>query len=296
MRLSQNFKTPNLETLPFLIPAWSWQGHSRVYSTRIYSCAGIANNNNDINIITITMPSRDREDVPVSCATCRREYQAVKTFNRHYKDKHAGETAVWTCSAVEDLTVEDSPASGTATMDVEPVGPFVAVPAPALVALGVSLVSVPGPASVVPKVVVHSNNRPQLRSSRTTRNQEHNPANRNRAGVIDWDPTDGLPVRKWEQLTVKVNQDTSNDPSDANNQSTEHNDSDFPWPEQPLPHFFNQLPPHSQVSTSIPALPHTSSNPRPDFPSQYMPFSLPNLPPFVASLPTLNKSHKNPSF
>ncbi|KIX04713.1 uncharacterized protein Z518_05583 [Rhinocladiella mackenziei CBS 650.93] len=86
----------------------------------------------------------------------------------------------------------------------------------------------------------------QLRSSRSTRNQEHNTAPRNRAGVIDWDPTEGLPVRKWEQVTVKVNQDVSTDPSDTNNQNQEHIDNDFPWPEQPLPHFFNQLAPHSQ--------------------------------------------------
>lgn len=66
--------------------------------------------------------------------------------------------------------------------------------------------------------------------------------------MIDWDPTEGLPVRKWERTTVKVNQDASIDPSDANNQNTNNNDSDFPWPEQSLPSFFNQLPPHNQVS------------------------------------------------
>ncbi|KIV88259.1 hypothetical protein PV10_07957 [Exophiala mesophila] len=100
-----------------------------------------------------------------------------------------------------------------------------------------------------------------LRSSRHTRNQEHNQPLRNRAGVIDWDPTDGLPVRKWEQVTVKVNQDLTADPSDSSNQNQEHTDSDFPWPEQPLPHFFSQLPPHSQELLRRARLGHSNVKP-----------------------------------
>ena len=91
----------------------------------------------------------------------------------------------------------------------------------------------------------------QLRSSRSTRNQDHNTAPRNRAGVLDLDPTEGLPVRKWEQVSVVVNQDATPDPTDANNQSTENEESEFPWPEQPLPSWFPQLAPHSQVSRII---------------------------------------------
>ena len=85
----------------------------------------------------------------------------------------------------------------------------------------------------------------QLRSSRTTRNAEHN-APRNRAGVFDYDPTDGLPVRKYVLETVKISQDTSLDPNDVANKSTANKDNDFPWPDQPLPSFFDSLPPHSQ--------------------------------------------------
>ncbi|KIW67212.1 hypothetical protein PV04_06479 [Phialophora macrospora] len=82
-----------------------------------------------------------------------------------------------------------------------------------------------------------------LRSSRTTRNQEHAP--RNRAGVPDFDPTEGLPVRRWERQTVRINQDASADAGESNAQADDK-DSDFPWPEQPLPSFFSQLPPHNQ--------------------------------------------------
>ncbi|OCT51642.1 hypothetical protein CLCR_08211 [Cladophialophora carrionii] len=85
--------------------------------------------------------------------------------------------------------------------------------------------------------------REQLRSSRSTRNQDHTP--RNRGGVPDFDPTEGLPVRRWERQTVRVNQDVSADASESNAQANDK-DSDFPWPEQPLPSFFSQLAPHNQ--------------------------------------------------
>jgi hypothetical protein len=87
----------------------------------------------------------------------------------------------------------------------------------------------------------------QLRSSRSTRNAEHNAPSRNRAGVFDYDPTDGLPVRKYVLETVKINQDASSDPYDAGNESTATKESDFPWPELPLPSFFDSLPPHNQA-------------------------------------------------
>ena len=85
----------------------------------------------------------------------------------------------------------------------------------------------------------------QLRSSRLTRNADHS-AQRNRPGVHDWDPTDGLPVRKYVLETVKINQDADIDPTDAADKAAAEKD-DFPWPEQPLPSFFNDLQPHTQA-------------------------------------------------
>ena len=93
--------------------------------------------------------------------------------------------------------------------------------------------------------VPSTNTSDQLRSSRTTRNAEHG-ASRNRGGVFDYDPTDGLPVRKYVLETVKINQDANIDPSDAANKSAANKDNDFPWPEHELPTFFSSLQPHSQ--------------------------------------------------
>lgn len=84
----------------------------------------------------------------------------------------------------------------------------------------------------------------QLRSSRTTRNAEHN-APRNRAGALDYDPADGLPVRKYVFDTVTINQDASTEPTDVANK-TNTNESSTIWTELPLPSFFDSLPPHSQ--------------------------------------------------
>ncbi|KAL2430538.1 hypothetical protein ABEF95_010536 [Exophiala dermatitidis] len=86
----------------------------------------------------------------------------------------------------------------------------------------------------------------QLRSSRSTRNQDHNAAARNRAGGLDLDPTDGLPVQKFELRTVRVSQEGSSDQNDGANQPGQQSGSDI-WREPPLPSFFNQLPQHSQA-------------------------------------------------
>ncbi|KIW91437.1 uncharacterized protein Z519_08333 [Cladophialophora bantiana CBS 173.52] len=85
-----------------------------------------------------------------------------------------------------------------------------------------------------------------LRSSRSTRNQEHNPTPRNRAGLPDFDVTEGLPVRRWERVSVKISQDAPADQADGNDQSTENNDGNFPWTEHPLPSYWPLLPPHNQ--------------------------------------------------
>ncbi|KAK5053727.1 hypothetical protein LTR84_001688 [Exophiala bonariae] len=82
----------------------------------------------------------------------------------------------------------------------------------------------------------------QLRSSRSTRNQDHNVAPRNRAGGLDLDPTEGLPVQNWEFQTVRVNQDETTEPAESADQGPKFNHPNYPWPEQPLPAFFHQLP------------------------------------------------------
>jgi hypothetical protein len=53
-------------------------------------------------------------------------------------------------------------------------------------------------------------------------------------------------VRRWERQTVRINQDASADAGESSAQADDK-DSDFPWPEQPLPSFFSQLAPHNQV-------------------------------------------------
>jgi len=128
-------------------------------------------------------------------------------------------------------------------------------PAPSASAVAPFLTHLPKSVSVT-RAIPRLSNSWQLRSSRSTRNQEHSTAPRNRAGVIDWDPTEGLPVRKWEQVSVKINQDTSLDPIDSNDQNAENHESDFPWPELPLPNFYNQLAPHSQVSSPVVLVAH----------------------------------------
>jgi hypothetical protein len=97
---------------------------------------------------------------------------------------------------------------------------------------------------------VVNNLRSQLRSSRSTRNQEH-PAAR-RAGPPDFDPTDGLPVRQWALKNVRISQDAPAEAGEATNLTSEATDNDL-WSAEPaLPSFFSQLPPHNQVSPTIP--------------------------------------------
>jgi hypothetical protein len=64
---------------------------------------------------------------------------------------------------------------------------------------------------------------------------------------LDHDPTEGLPVRRFEYQTVRINQDATADTGEANNQASDIPNENYPWPEQPLPSFFSQLAPHNQV-------------------------------------------------
>ncbi|KAJ9607923.1 hypothetical protein H2200_008002 [Cladophialophora chaetospira] len=87
--------------------------------------------------------------------------------------------------------------------------------------------------------------RGQLRSSRTTRNQDHTP--RNRAGIPDFDPTEGLPVRRWEQTTVRISQDASTETTVENSRDpATSQDGIFSFPPLPLPSFFGQISTHNQ--------------------------------------------------
>ncbi|KIW52458.1 hypothetical protein, variant [Exophiala xenobiotica] len=77
----------------------------------------------------------------------------------------------------------------------------------------------------------------QLRSSRTTRNQDGVA----RRGANDFDPTEGLPVRKYQLATVRVNQEANDDPVDAGRED-QNKDENLFSKELPLPSFFKQLP------------------------------------------------------
>ncbi|KAK5222072.1 hypothetical protein LTR72_006329 [Exophiala xenobiotica] len=77
----------------------------------------------------------------------------------------------------------------------------------------------------------------QLRSSRTTRNQD----GAARRGANDFDPTEGLPVRKYQFVTVRVNQDANDDPLDGGRED-QNKDENLFSKELPLPSFFKQLP------------------------------------------------------
>lgn len=78
-------------------------------------------------------------------------------------------------------------------------------------------------------------------------------ASRNR-GAVDLDPTEGLPVQKWEKVSVRVNQDPSADSSAPTNVSAtssaewaaQFNTPQFPFSEPALPSFFTQLSPMNQ--------------------------------------------------
>jgi hypothetical protein len=82
----------------------------------------------------------------------------------------------------------------------------------------------------------------QLRSSRTTRNQD----GAARRGANDFDPTEGLPVRKYQFATVRVNQDANDEPLDGGRED-QNKDENLFSKELPLPSFFKQLPELNQV-------------------------------------------------
>jgi hypothetical protein len=102
-----------------------------------------------------------------------------------------------------------------------------------------------------------------FRSSRSTRNNDPATLNRGRGGVIDHDPTEGLPVRNWYLGNINVKQDepVTNDDEQQTNANTIN--PDFPWPELPLPSFFSELPPLSQQIVRV------SRSERPVKPSVY---------------------------
>ncbi|KAL9111918.1 MAG: hypothetical protein Q9227_003768 [Pyrenula ochraceoflavens] len=88
-----------------------------------------------------------------------------------------------------------------------------------------------------------------LRSSRTRAglNTDYASTNTRRGagGVIDHDPTEGLPVRKWDYKDVTVNQN----PKQAEENSTGgfmFPNENYPWSELPLPKDYDGLPPHNQ--------------------------------------------------
>ncbi|KAF7508919.1 hypothetical protein GJ744_008628 [Endocarpon pusillum] len=85
-----------------------------------------------------------------------------------------------------------------------------------------------------------------LRSSRSNRHlqQETGPPGRIRGGVVDHDPMEGLPVRRWEKMEVTIKQDVRDD--DKNDDGKDGTNPDWPWPDLPLPKDFHLLPPHSQ--------------------------------------------------
>jgi hypothetical protein len=66
-----------------------------------------------------------------------------------------------------------------------------------------------------------------------------------RGGIVDHDPMEGLPVRRWEKMEVIINQDPKEE--EKNDEGKDGTNSDWPWPDLPLPKDFALLPTHSQV-------------------------------------------------
>ncbi|KAL9616333.1 MAG: hypothetical protein Q9160_008796 [Pyrenula sp. 1 TL-2023] len=89
----------------------------------------------------------------------------------------------------------------------------------------------------------------QLRSSRTRAglNPEYAAANTRRGagGIIDHDPTEGLPVRKWEYRDVTFNQNPK-PPEEPSAGGYVFPNENYPWSELPLPKDFTALAPHVQ--------------------------------------------------
>ena len=89
----------------------------------------------------------------------------------------------------------------------------------------------------------------QLRSSRSNRHlQQDTPQGRTRGGVVDHDPTEGLPVRRWEMIEVTVNQEPKEEGKDEDSRNGIN--ENWPWPDHLLPRDIHLLPAHSQVHFS----------------------------------------------
>lgn len=98
----------------------------------------------------------------------------------------------------------------------------------------------------------------QLRSSRSNRHlqQDSGPQGRIRGGVVDHDPMEGLPVRRWEMMEVTIKQDPKEEEKDDDGK--EGNNPNWPWPDLPLPKDFHLLPAHSQVWPPVNTHPSSS--------------------------------------
>lgn len=66
-----------------------------------------------------------------------------------------------------------------------------------------------------------------------------------RGGVVDHDPMEGLPVRRWEMMDVTIKQDAKDEGKEEGRK--EGVNPNWPWPDLPLPKDFHLLPAHSQV-------------------------------------------------
>ncbi|KIW31750.1 uncharacterized protein PV07_03348 [Cladophialophora immunda] len=89
--------------------------------------------------------------------------------------------------------------------------------------------------------------------------QVRNPRPRPVKSINDSDALDGLPVTKWEQTRVTINQDVATDQADGNIQTTEQEDSAFPWPPHPLPTFAPQIPQWNQGMLGITRMGNTNA-------------------------------------
>ncbi|KIX92212.1 uncharacterized protein Z520_12093 [Fonsecaea multimorphosa CBS 102226] len=187
------------------------------------------------------------------CAFCDKAYNHRKTLNRHVRDKHPEQTGGQSSDPSSAVVVSGVPVQGLAVVAspavAAPVAAPVVAPAPLPLfssALPSSYPPLSSSSSSSPSPPPVADNQRQLRSSRSTRNQDNNPTPRNRAGLADFDVTEGLPVQRYERRSVTINQDASADQADGNNQSAENNDSNNTWAELPLPSFWPQLSPVNQ--------------------------------------------------
>ena len=198
------------------------------------------------------------------CLVCGAQRQHRKDAFRHVRDRHPGHQDREEVVEVDEDEVYPPPASrqagshGAARRVLPSVASAAAI-APSLPLAAVAPPTAPStsntplrPASPRPLYEgepVSNLSFPQLRSSRSTRNQDHNPAARNRPGVADHDPTEGLPVQRFERRTVRIDQDATADPGEAGRQESDVANEQYQWP-QPgpgLPTYFKDLAPWNQV-------------------------------------------------